>query len=797
MNSFARMAILLFLISGPAESFAQTDTVTYKITIEETMIKIGEREIKGMTINGNIPGPTLRFKEGDYAVIYVQNNMNVETSIHWHGILLPNFFDGVPYLTTPPVEPGTTFKYEFPIIQSGTYWYHSHTALQEQRGVYGSIVIESEKEKFTYDKDLVVVLGDWTYEKPRNVLRTLKRGLEWYNIKKGTVAPLAEVIARGALGAQLNFWRQRMEGADISDVYYPHFIANGQPVAEYPEFQPGERIRLRIINAAASTQFWLTFGGEPPLLVAADGLVVEPVKREKTFIAVAETYDFILEIPENGKLEVQATAQDGTGKASVLLGNGNTLFAPDDLPLPDLIRMMKEMAAMDMKMGAPAAKFNPKKESPHEMAKKYGMDMEHSDHSQMKEEENVPEDNQEQEHRDHGNQMPKHPEMENIQKEENKHSEHQMKDEDVPADLKEPQMPVNGMDAGQQMQHGDMFAMFNYDFLKAPEKTSFENKNPVREILLNLTGNMNRYIWSMNGIPLSEADDIRIKKGEIVRITLNNLTMMHHPMHLHGHFFRVINRHGAYSPLKHTVNVAPMQKVTLEFDANEYGDWFFHCHILYHMDAGMARVFSYGTPRDERMEDYPAKILTNTSNHFFSWGTADAASHMAELNLVTSNIRNQFMLTAEYGWNTIFEGEFSYGRYLTDFLSLFAGVNIENELVDSYEDTEITAIAGLRYLMPFLFSAGIQMDHRLRPQFEISREILIFKRVAVFGEFEYQADFGIIDEHSADEIQNGIEGYRDDLTWSAGMEYFISKNFSLMAGYDNRFGAGGGLSVRF
>ncbi len=797
MNSFTGMFLLIQFLIGSVKIMAQPDTITYKITVEEKMVKIGEQEIMGMTINGSIPGPTLRFKVGDYAVIYVQNNMDVETSIHWHGILLPNFFDGVPYLTTPPVEPGTTFKYEFPITHSGTYWYHSHTALQEQRGIYGSIAIESEEENLEYDRDLVIVFGDWTYEKPKNILRTLKRGLEWYNIKKGTVAPLAEVISRGALGAQLNFWRQRMEGADISDVYYPHFIANGQVEAEYPDFAAGEKIRLRIINAAASTQFWLTFGGGPPLLVAADGPLVEPVRREKTFIAVAETYDFIVEIPDDGKLEVRATAQDGTGQTSVFLGSGNTLHAPDDLPRPDLIQMMKEMAAMDMKMGAPAAKFNPGEEKPHEMMEKYGMDMEHDDHSQMEDQEQMPHHQQAPDADDNRHDQHQNPvEMEDG-KEENKHARHEMEMENEPADNKEQQMPAEGMDANQQMTHGQMFAEFNYDYLKAPEKTAFENKKPVREILLNLTGNMNRYIWSFNGVPLSEGDNIRIKKGEIVRITLNNLTMMHHPMHLHGHFFRVINENGEYSPLKHTVNVAPMQKVTLEFDANEYGDWFFHCHILYHMDAGMARVFSYGTPRDERLEEYPAKILTNTSNHFFSWGTADVASHMAGLNLVTSNIRNQFMLSAEFGWNTIFEGELTYGRYLTDFISVFAGANIENERTGSFEETEVTAIAGLRYLMPFLFHAGIHIDHKLRPQFEIEKEILVFRRLAVFGGFEYQADFGLSDTGSSDENQNEENGYNHEITWSAGMEYFLSKNFSIMAGYDNRFGAGGGLSFRF
>ncbi|MBE63047.1 MAG: copper oxidase, partial [Flammeovirgaceae bacterium] len=292
----------------------------HNITIRSEKVNKAGKEVMGMTINGSIPGPTLRFKEGEYAVIYVQNELEEETSVHWHGLILPNFYDGVPYLTTPPIPPGETQKYEFPIKQSGTYWYHSHTMLQEQSGVYGSIVIEPKEESLEYDKELVMVLSDWTNENPMSVLRFLKRGTEWYNWRKGTATPLNQVIARGALGAQFNFWRQRMESADIADIYYPAFLINGQQTQEYTDFNPGEKVRLRIINGAASTQFWMTFGGGNPTIVSADGLNVEPVEQNKTFIAIAETYDFIITIPDEGKLEFRTTAQDGSGTASAFFG---------------------------------------------------------------------------------------------------------------------------------------------------------------------------------------------------------------------------------------------------------------------------------------------------------------------------------------------------------------------------------------------------------------------------------------------------------------------------------------------
>ena len=743
----------------------------YTLTIEKQSVNFTGKEVMGMTVNGSIPGPTLEFTEGEKAVIHVTNKMDVETSVHWHGILLPNFQDGVPYLTTPPIRPGTTFTYEFPINQSGTYWYHSHTMLQEQSGVFGSIVIQPKEKNLGYDKELVLMLSDWTNEKPKDVMRTLKRGSEWYGIKKGTSTPLSQVIGRGALSAQIDFWRQRMEGADIADIYYPAFLVNGKQVAEYPDFKPGEKVRLRIIDGSSSTQFWMTFGGEIPLLVSADGLDVVPVKRNKTFIAIAESYDFIVTIPQSGKLEFRAMAQDGSGTALAYLGSGEILPAPI-VEKPDKIAMMQEMAKMKMKMGAHAIKFQPKKDERYEMKEEYGMKMDgmEMDHSKM----------------DHSKmEMPK--DSMNMDHSKMDHSKMNMPEDSPKMDHSKMDMNSEPM----QMEGMNMNSEYNYDYLKSPEKTNYSNDTPVTEILLNLTGNMNRYIWSMNGVPLSETDNIKIKGDEVTRITLNNLTMMHHPMHLHGHFFRVINKNGEYSPLKHTVNVPPMEEVTIEFYGDAYGDWFFHCHVLYHMMGGMARVFSYETARDPRMEEYPVSKIMNEANHFYTWGTADVASHMAELNLTSSNLRNQFNVMAEYGWNQNLEAEVTYERYLHDYLRVFGGVNVENETEDSLDEIETTAIAGIRYLTPYLFNLDVRIDSKLRPQIGLEREIMIFPRTLAFGMIEYQADFGLVDD-----LPTGID-YGDELTWNAGLEYFLSKNFSLMASYDNRFGAGGGLSIRF
>jgi len=739
--------IVTFFILSSINLKAQTDKSVegninhlpvreYTLTLKKEKVKKAGKEVLGMTINGTIPGPNLEFNEGEYAVIYVKNEMDVETSIHWHGLLLPNFYDGVPYVTTPPIEPGHTLKYEFAIKQSGTYWYHGHTMLQEQIGVYGPIVIHPKKETLKYDKELVLMLSDWTNEKPMNVLRNLKRGNEWYGSRKGTSTPLNQVIKRGAFGAQLKFWKQRMEGADIADIYYPAFLINGKQTVNYPDLKPGEKVRLRIIDGGASTSFWMTFGGGDPLLVSADGLDVVPVKKNKTFIAIAEAYDFIVTIPQDGKIEFKISAQDGSGTASAYLGQGNILKAPNVMK-PDKIGMMMQMAKMDMKMGAHALKFRPKKDERFKMAKEYGMQMTtdmNSDKSKQKS-----------------------------------------------SEKKEPM----------KMKGKDMFAQYNYDFLKSPNKTAFDKNIPVNKILLNLTGNMQRYIWSMNGVPLSEADKIKIKGNQVTRITLNNLTMMHHPMHLHGHFFRVINKNGEYSPLKHTVNVPPMEKVTIEFYGNEYGDWFFHCHILYHLMGGMARVISYDTPRDIRMKGYPISTGVKETNRFYTWGMLDAASNAAALNLVTSNIRNQYNLSLEYGWNKNLEAEATYEYYLHDYFRVFGGINVENEISDNLDKFKTTAIAGIRYLTPYLFSLDVRIDSDLRPRISLGRSIMIFPKFSLFGYYEYQMDFGIIND-----FPEG-KNFESETVWSAGAEYMLSRDFSLLASYDNRFGAGGGLTYRF
>lgn len=266
--------------------------------------------------------------------------------------------------------------------------------------------------------------------------------------------------------------------------------------------------------------------------------------------------------------------------------------------------------------------------------------------------------------------------------------------------------------------------------------------------------------------------------------------MMHHPMHLHGHYFRVINENGERSPLKHTVDVPPMQKVTIEFFNEEYGDWFFHCHVLYHMMGGMARVFSYDTPRDERMKDFPIKGLIDETDHYFPWGLAQLGSNFSELRLTSSNIRNEFDLHVESDYVRNSEVEFSYNRYLNDWVRIYAAVNSENEIPDSYDEFNTVGLVGIKYFTPYMFNVDVSLDHQLRLRLRVSREILLFPRFFLEGEYEYRADFGWVNELEDKDFEGDDE-------WLIRASYILSRNFSIQANYNNLHGWGGGLSVRF
>jgi FtsP/CotA-like multicopper oxidase with cupredoxin domain len=375
----------------------------------------------------------------------------------------------------------------------------------------------------------------------------------------------------------------------------------------------GETIRIRLINAAASSYFNVEFAGEVMTIVASDGVDVEPIKVKRLRIALAETYDVVIKVPDSKAYELRATSEDGTGKASVFIGTGEKILAPD-IPKPNLFLVdhsMHNMSEYDMKM-------NP------------GEVMDHSMHD----------------------------------------------------------MPNSKMNKPAIIDY-----MTDYKSLRAARDTSLASTSPTREVTLDLTGNMERYVWNFNEKTLGESDKILIKKGEVVRFILNNKTMMHHPIHLHGYFFRVLNGQDVRSPLKHTVNVAPMEKVTIEFEANEEKDWFFHCHNLYHMKAGMARVISY----QNTTRSTPSILAKLAYDDWYFTGDIGAVSNMTYGMLRASNTRNAIEVEYDSNYKKEYDTEVIYVRSITRFLDVYTGGNFERE--GKEEKTKNTAIVGIRYML--------------------------------------------------------------------------------------------------
>ncbi len=675
---------------------AQCETVKYDLKIHPATIDLGGTPVKALAINGRIPGPTLTFTEGDHAVIRIHNLLKEETSIHWHGILLPNEMDGVPYITTMPIQPATTHTFEFPVVQSGTYWYHSHTNLQEQSGVYGAIVIFPKEETINADHDVVLVLSDWTNETPYEVLRTLKRGSDWYSIRKGTTQSWDRVIENRAVKNRLMQSFMLMPPMDVSDVYYDHFLINSQREFAMPNTYPGQTIRLRVINAAASTYFHVQFAGGPMKLISADGLPVEPVEVDRVLIATAETYDFLIEIPGDGAYEFRATAQDRSGHASAYLGRGDIVSAPD-VPKPNLFRMH---GTMDM--DAQGSSDTPM--SGHEAA------------------------------------MAEHP----------------------PGH----QGAATEMNNGSQATGEKSPRIFDYSMLRSKVPTALPAENPTRVIRLELTGDMDRFVWSFNGKTMTEADSILIRQGENVRFVLVNTTMMHHPMHLHGHFFRVLNGQGDYAPLKHTVDAAPLKTTEIEFLASEDKDWLFHCHLLYHMVSGMMRVVHYeGSLIDPVLLEARKDRGEMMDDDLFAWAEASAMTHMNEGSLVVSNTRNSVNAKWDASWEGEYEVDADYERHLTRLFGVFAG--------GSFSDTESLGIAGMRYLLPLYLQGEIRIDTDADVRIEVGSSISLMERL----DFKWFA--------------NTKAG------WRFTLEYVLSKQLSIVCNYDSDYHGGVGVAARF
>ncbi len=527
---------------------------TYDLSIGATTIDVTGTPRPALAINGGVPGPVLRFSEGEDLVINVANTLGVDTSIHWHGLILPPAQDGVPGISFDGIKPGTTHTYRFPAQQSGTYWYHSHSGLQEQAGVYGAIVIEpARREPFKFDRDYVVVLSDFHDHKPERIRANLKKKADYYNFSQRTAGDFFRDVSRNGLDATLEdrkMWGEmRMMPTDIADVSGYTYLANGRNPAQNWTglFKPGERVRLRFVNASAMTYFDVRIPGLKMTVVQADGNNVQPVTVDEFRIAVAETYDVIVRPADDAAYTIFADTMGRTGFARATLAprEGMAGVVPEQRERPQLT-----MADMSMADGSMAGMDHTSMKGMDDTSMK-GMDhssMKGMDHSKM-----------------------------------------------GAAEKADPfYAPGSGLTPKAAAEGG---RFLSYADLKA-QKPRYKERPATREIELRLTGNMERYIWSINDVKYSDAEPIRLKYGERVRFKFVNETMMSHPMHLHGMWTILDNGSGKWNPIKHTVNVPPGTTLYTETEVDAPGAWAFHCHLIYHMASGMFRkVIVEGGPQ--------------------------------------------------------------------------------------------------------------------------------------------------------------------------------------------------------
>ena len=543
------------------------------LVIEETPVNITGRSRMATVVNGSLPGPTLRLREGDTVTINVTNRLSETTSIHWHGLRLPADMDGVPGLTFRGIRPGETFTYRFPVVQGGTYWYHSHSGNQEQIGLYGSLILEPRaKEPYAYDRDYVVVLSDWTHENPRTIVSNLKQQSDYYNWHERTVGTFFADVRKQGWGPTISdrwtWGRMRMTPADIMDVTgatYTFLINGLPPAANWTAlFKPGEKVRLRFINSASMSTFDVRIPDLPLRIVQADGTDIEPVEVDEFRIGVAETYDVIVEPRQEQAYTIFVQPEDRSGYARATLaprpGMSGVIPPLDPRPMRTMADMgMGDMAGMDMGggKGMPGMEGMP------------GMDktMSGMDHGSM-----------------HG--------MGGMDS----------KPPTVNADGVDPKTLAGGLwvsgvaqspknrlaEAGDGLD-GNGRRVLTYAQLKALRPTG--PFPPVeRNIEFHLTGNMERFVWGFDGKKFSEVGPVHVRLGERVRFVLINDTMMEHPIHLHGFLFAVENGQGDHLPLKHTVNVKPGARMSFVYTADTPGHWAFHCHLLYHQETGMFRT---------------------------------------------------------------------------------------------------------------------------------------------------------------------------------------------------------------
>jgi len=729
-------------------------TVVYHLYLTDTIVSYAGKSKHAIAANGKIPMPTLTFTEGDTAEVHVHNLKKTPATVHWHGVILPNQFDGVPYLTQMPIDPGATFLYKFPVIQNGTYWYHSHFKLEEQVGMYGVLIFLKRNEPKV--ESIPVLLSDWTNERPYEVHRSLHNATDWYGIKKGSTQNYIEAIGKGHFKTKLtNEWK-RMLAMDVSDVAYDVFLTNGKLADEHPKFKAGDKVKLRIANGGAATYFWLTYSGGKITVVANDGEDVEPVEVDRLIIGVAETYDVIVTIPENMSYEFLATAEDRTLATSLWLGSGMKMPAK---PLPRL-KYFEGMKMMNSMM-----KMNGDLDDMGMHMRNQTMDMNTVMYPEITGEEEA---------------------------------------------KKEGEMKDKKMDGMQDMHHhssASEIVTLNYGMLRSPKKTTLPD-GALRVFHFELTGNMNRFVWSIDNKTVSEVDKILIHQGENIRIILTNNTMMRHPMHLHGHFFRVLNGQGQHAPLKNVLDIMPMETDTIEFAATESGDWFFHCHLLYHMMSGMGRIFSYeNSPPNPELPD-PQKALRKLfrdDREFHPMAKIGIETNGSDGEAMIANTRWKLETMWHLGYHSDhgYESETMLGRYLgkMQWWHVYIGFDYhyktegnahgvsgqegspKNIFGDeghtmlgqvSNKNNRKVFVAGVEYTLPMLFKADVRIDSEGKILLQLLRE-----GIPLTSRLRWNLMLNT------------------DKEYMTGFQYILTKYTSLSTHYDSDMALGVGVTLTY
>jgi len=553
----------VWALTSPGQPTVLSGT-EFDLVIGETPVTITGAKRTALTINGSLPGPLLRWREGDTVTLRVRNQLDEATSIHWHGIILPATMDGVPGLSFSGIAPDGLYEYRFKVQQHGTYWYHSHSGFQEQRGVYGPLIIEPrEPEAFAYDRDYVVMLTDWSDETPEHILSTLKKQADYYNNNQRTVVDFVNDVSENGWSATVadrTMWaRMRMTPTDLADVTgatYTYLMNGAAPDGNWTGlFKPGEKIRLRFINGSAMSYFDVRIPGLKMTVVAADGQPIEPVSVDEFRIAVAETYDVIVEPSDQQAYTIFAQSLDRTGYArgTLALREGLNAPAPDMDPRP--LVSMADMGHGDH--SAPSSQGHAGMD--HGSHGSHGMD-----HSAM----------------NHGTPHGGH--------DTGAMQTHPASEDGNPLVDMQTMMPAPKLDDPGMGLRDNGRRVLTYADLKSTFPDP-DGREPTRTLELHLTGHMERFAWSFDGMKFSDAEPIRLTYGERVRIVLVNDTMMMHPIHLHGMWSDLEDEHGRFQVRKHTIDMPPGSKRSYRVTADALGRWAYHCHMLFHMETGMFR----------------------------------------------------------------------------------------------------------------------------------------------------------------------------------------------------------------